>query len=156
MSEIIGRDALEVEFDRLMWEDFRFYREQGFKAPKGNRFLQMLRRWGGAETARRLMRNRSLGGFSEAAQLGFLDRTPEARMLEPRFAAIFTTVELATARQRYDEQVRLRAALKGQAAATPANGARNGSRRESIETRLAAIEELIASIRQDLAEEPRA
>jgi hypothetical protein len=145
MSGITDRNALEAEFNRLMWEDFTYSREHGFKAPKGNRFLQMLRRWKGAETARRPMRNRSLGGLSEAARLGFLDRTPEARMLDERFAAIFTAVEIATARQRYDEQVRLRAALKGQPATTPTNDAGDGSMRESIETRLAAIEELTAS-----------
>ena len=145
------RPLTQAEFDRLMWEDFTYSREHGFKAPKGNRFLQMLRRWKGAETARRLMRNRSLGALSEAARLGFLDRTPEARMLDERFAAIFTAVEIATARQRYDEQVRLLAALKGQPATAPANDAGDATMRESIETRLAAIEELTASIRQDLA-----
>ena len=156
MADSIDRDALEAEFDRLMWEDFKYARAQGFKAPKGNRMLQMLRRWKGAEMARRLMRNKALGGLSEAAQLGLLDRTPEARMLEPRFAPIFTTVELTTARQRYDHQRRLLAALNGQPAPAAATGGGNGNRRDSIEARLAAIEELIASIRQDLAKEPQA
>jgi hypothetical protein len=35
MADSIDRDALEAEFDRLMWEDFKYARAQGFKAPQG-------------------------------------------------------------------------------------------------------------------------
>lgn len=98
MSEL---DTLAQEFDKLVWEDLKYARASGFKPPYGNRYEQMLRRWGAVETGKRLVRASKVQvGLSSAARFAGVDRTIEARMIEPRFRPLFSAAELAEAQRR--------------------------------------------------------
>ncbi|HEX5185034.1 MAG TPA: hypothetical protein VFW19_17990 [Allosphingosinicella sp.] len=62
--------------------------------------LQMVDRWGGIETARRLLASPPSDGFARLALMGRLDLAVEALILEPRWEGVFTDAERRTARAR--------------------------------------------------------
>jgi hypothetical protein len=67
------------------------------------RYLQMLRRKGGIDTARYLLGQQATSdGYQTLREAGRLDLTVEALVLEAEFAPLFTAKELTTARQRLD------------------------------------------------------
>jgi hypothetical protein len=64
-------------------------------------FKPMVRRHGGVETARRLLRKPGVStGFARLADSGKLDLTLEYVVLQPDFAPLFTFEERQIARQR--------------------------------------------------------
>ncbi len=64
----------------------------------------MLARYGGVETAKRLIAAGEIqSGILRMAELGRLDITMERIMLEPEFAPLFTPGELDAARWRLDQ-----------------------------------------------------
>ena len=65
------------------------------------RFLQMVRRRGGLETAHRLLAQPGVSaGFVKLRDAGRLDLSMEFVVLEPYFASMFADSELAVARER--------------------------------------------------------
>lgn len=74
-------------------------REVGYWA---HRFLQMLRRRRGLETARYLLNAPvTSDGYARLRDAGRLDLTVEALVQKPEWAPLFTVEELARARERY-------------------------------------------------------
>jgi hypothetical protein len=90
---------LERRFDAAMMEIYeRAGAEAGYWA---TRYLQMLRRRGGLETARYLLGQEATSdGYAHLRDAGRLDLTVEAYSLRPEFQALFTESELANARRR--------------------------------------------------------
>jgi 5-methylcytosine-specific restriction enzyme A len=70
----------------------------------GNYFLRELRRNGGLDVARKLLRPHTgaSAGFGRLAKAHRADLSVEAVVLQPRFARLFTATELAEARRRLD------------------------------------------------------
>lgn len=89
--------ALEQDFDAEMRQiHHRAKEEIGYNAM---RFLQMLQKHGGVETARRLLPEMS-DGFVTLWEKRRLDLTVEYLVLQPRWDALFTDDERELARQR--------------------------------------------------------
>jgi hypothetical protein len=66
-----------------------------------NRFLQMVRRRGGVEAAKRLLAQQGTSrGFERLRECGCLDLSMEALVLRPEYAGLFTEQEKAVARRR--------------------------------------------------------
>lgn len=86
-------------FDGAMMEIYeRAGAEVGYWA---TRYLQMLRRRGGLETARYLLKQRATSdGYAHLRDAGRLDLTVESYCLRPEFQALFTAAELNMARER--------------------------------------------------------
>jgi hypothetical protein len=105
-SEREGLKDLELRLDAAMMEIYeRAGHELGYWA---TRYLQMLRRLGGLETARRLLAARTTSdGYARLREEGRLDLTVEAYVLRPEFNPLFTARELDRARARlaYYERV---------------------------------------------------
>jgi hypothetical protein len=89
----------EQRFDDAMigvYEDAK--RQAGYNA---TRFLQMVRRRGGVEAARRLLSQPGVStGFLKLRDAGKLDLSMEYVLLEPYFAPLFTEEEREIARRR--------------------------------------------------------
>jgi hypothetical protein len=67
-------------------------------------FLQMLGRYGGVETARRLLaKNDIQSGLNRLWEEGLLDQSMEAHVIKPEFQCLFTDEEIAEAKRRLDE-----------------------------------------------------
>lgn len=94
--------AHEKEFHRAMVGIYdKAKHECGYHA---SHFLQMLSKYGGLETARRLLRTKDVQyGFTELWQCGRLDLTVEAHVLKPEFADLFTMEERQEAESRLKE-----------------------------------------------------
>jgi len=94
-------DGSDVErrFDGAMHEIYeRAGHEVGYWA---TRYLQLLRRRGGIESARYLLRSTvTSDGYARLRDAGRLDLTVEALVLEPEYAVLFTREELGRARDR--------------------------------------------------------
>ena len=90
--------TLEKKFEDEVWEKMvRAKRECGYNAA---RFHQMLGRWGGVETARRLIANaqatgNTSDGFTTLYLCGRLDLTVEDSVCKEEFAPLFTPQEIA-------------------------------------------------------------
>ena len=72
----------------------------------GTRFLQAVRRNGGLETAKRMLRPRTVGqraGLDALLEAGRPDLTVEAIILQPKFQKLFTNEELKIAKERLGE-----------------------------------------------------
>lgn len=125
---------LERRFDAAMMEIYeRAAAEIGYRP---TRYLQMLRRRGGLETAHRLLGAKlTSDGYARLREEGRLDLTVEAYAMRAEFQPLFSLQELAAARSRlgYYEQLseqarsiggptdpRLLQLLDSAAAATPA------------------------------------
>lgn len=93
------RSDLETKFDDAMVRVYEAAsREAGYHA---TRFLQMVRRRGGVEAARRLLAAPGVSaGFTALRRAGRLDITVEAQVLRPQFSELFTDAERETARLR--------------------------------------------------------
>ncbi len=67
------------------------------------RFLQMVQEHGGVETARRLLaKDEVQTGLITLWECHRLDLSMEALVIQPRFHSLFTTMEIATARDRLE------------------------------------------------------
>lgn len=67
-------------------------------------FLRMLGELGAIETARRLVSTAvPSDGYTNMWEMGRLDITVEAAVVDPRFAALFTPEEIRKAKDRLDE-----------------------------------------------------
>ena len=84
---------LEQRFNAAMLEIYeRAGTELGYWA---TRYLQLLRRRGGLEAARYLLRQKATSdGYQALREVGRLDLTVESLVLTPEFAALFTSEEL--------------------------------------------------------------
>ena len=98
-SDMGDGPALEGLFHRAMIGIYeRAKSETGYVA---TRFIQMVSERGGLEAARHLLATSSVSeGFSALREKKRLDLTVEAHVLQPQFRPLFTTSELAVARQR--------------------------------------------------------
>jgi hypothetical protein len=157
MSRGIPLAKLEEEFTAQLWADHRYARTHGFKAPKGNRYEQMLRRHGGSETAHRLLRNKVQPGLTDCAELGLLNISIESRVIELRWRPLFSPAEIAEAQRRLDAQRRLLAQASqaevpsnGQPAAIDNTAAVSDAQTREIYRRLDVIIAEVAAIRQGL------
>ncbi len=93
---------LEQDFHAAMVEVYtRAKAEAGYNAV---RFLGMLSEMGGIETAKQLLATPNTSeGFQALWHAKRLDLSVEAHVLQPKFAALFSEEELATARDRLSE-----------------------------------------------------
>ncbi len=93
------RDDAKRQFDHAMVHVYEAAgRETGYWA---TRFLQMVRRQGGLQAARKLLANDKVSaGFLALRRAGRLDLTVEREILRPKFAALFTDEEREVARAR--------------------------------------------------------
>ncbi len=92
-------EALEEQFHRAMIGVYeRAWDECGHRA---TRFLQLVTDLDGVEAARRLLRPGPPSyGFEKLWELGHLDITMEALVVDPKWQTLFTEEEIAIARQR--------------------------------------------------------
>lgn len=92
-------DEVERRFDAAMFEIYeRAGAELGYWA---TRYLHMLRRRGGLETARQLLAARTTSdGYARLREERRLDLTVEAHVLRPEFRSLFTARELERAGSR--------------------------------------------------------
>jgi hypothetical protein len=98
-EQIDDRLDLERRFEGAMFEIYeRAGREVGYWA---TRYLQMLRRRGGLDTARYLLKAKATSdGYARLRDAARLDLTVEAHVLRPEFRPLFSPDELAMARGR--------------------------------------------------------
>ena len=98
MSAPVERSEAERQFDHAMWQTF----EQSVKAGyQPSYFLRSVKRYGGMETARRLLAKDGLSkGFDALRKVGRLDLSVEAQVLRPQFVDLFTDAERTIARAR--------------------------------------------------------
>ncbi len=97
--------AIEVDKKQLINElhraMFRIYDESTAIGYTPSKFRQMVANEGGLQTAKKLIGSKQLSdGFAELAQLGRLDLTVEALVLQEKYRPLFNEVELEIARER--------------------------------------------------------
>lgn len=91
----------EKKFHQAMLLIYERARDEcGYNA---TRFLQMVNSRGGLEAARLLLHSPLSDGFTALWELGRLDITMEALILQPTWSSLFTNEELEIARQRLEE-----------------------------------------------------
>lgn len=89
---------LEDEFDRDMREIYKMGIEHGYHA---HYFIQMIEEHGGVDTAKRLLAaDKPQEGLFRLWELGLLNESMEALVLQPEYATLFTELEIQTSRQR--------------------------------------------------------
>ena len=93
------RSEAERQFDHAMHHTYEAAgKETGYWA---HRFLQMVRRRGGVDAARKLLADSEVSdGFLKLRKAGRLDLSVEREVLRPKFESLFTEEERAVARQR--------------------------------------------------------
>lgn len=91
--------SLEIEFEGRMRQVYEDAKEHaGYSA---NRFLQMVERRGGIETAHRLLAAKETSpGFDRLFAAGFKHLSVEAVVLDERFTPLFSHAEREIARRR--------------------------------------------------------
>jgi hypothetical protein len=93
--------SLEAEFTFALRGTYEAARARGYIATY---FLQMLEEHGGVVTAKRLLAvSEPQTGLYRLCELNLLDDSMEAMVLQDRFGALFTKVEINEARRRLDE-----------------------------------------------------
>jgi len=94
------RDVPERQFTEAMWGIHEEAKRVCSKY-RGTRFVQMLDRHGGVETARRLLyQTHESAGLTTLWECGRLDLTSEALILNERFSGLFTDEERQLAEER--------------------------------------------------------
>ena len=93
---------LEQEFRKEMISIYKRAKDEiGFVA---TRFIQMIDKHGGVETARILINaDNPSGGFTRLWEEHRLDLSVEALVLNPKWVTLFSSEEIAKARQRLSE-----------------------------------------------------
>src|ERR1700694_5012722 len=101
MSAPVERSEAERQFDHAMIETYEAAGKQtGYWA---HRFLQMVRRRGCVDAARKLLADSEVSdGFLKLRKAARLDLSVEREVLRPKFEGLFTEAERAVARQRLD------------------------------------------------------
>ena len=93
--------ALEDEFRRAMFATYDEAKKLGYNA---NYFLQMLGDKPAVEVAKQLLSTRDIqAGLMRLWELGHLEISMEATVLQDRFASLFTPTEIEEARRRLNE-----------------------------------------------------
>ena len=93
--------TLEVDFHRAMTDIYEVAKASDYFATY---FKQMLDKYGGVETAKRLLAKAEIQpGLMRLWELKLLDKSVEATVLQGRFQSLFTPAELGEARRRLDE-----------------------------------------------------
>lgn len=96
---MVSVDPTEAEFNRRMLRVYDDSRDKAGYRPI--RYLQMVRRRGGVESARRLLAKKGISaGFEALTLAGHRDLTVESLVLEPTFRVFFSAEELEVARRR--------------------------------------------------------
>ena len=95
-------ESLEEQFHEAMVGVYERARDQC--RYKATRFLQMVTDLGGVGAAKRLLHTDDLSyGFEKLWELGRLDISMEALVVDPKWQSLFTEGEVATARRRLEE-----------------------------------------------------
>jgi hypothetical protein len=93
--------SLDAELTDKLRGTYEAARKRGYVATY---FLQMLEEHGGVETAKRLLaKSEPQTGLFELWNLGLLQESMEAIVLQGKFKNVFTEVELAEANRRLEE-----------------------------------------------------
>lgn len=93
--------TLENDFDHAMHGVVETARANGYVPVY---FMQMLGKYGGVETARRLLAvSEPQTGLCQLWRLGLLHESMEAFVLQERFLPLFTVQEINEARRRLEE-----------------------------------------------------
>ncbi len=93
--------SLENELTEELRGSYEAARKRGYVATY---FLQMLEEHGGVETAKRLLRKSELQeGLHKLWELGLLQESMEAVVLQDKFKGLFTEGDLAEAHRRLEE-----------------------------------------------------
>ena len=91
-------DYTEVEFHNAMVNVYHVADRHGYRPTY---FLSMVREHGGLEAARRLINSSELqSGLTRLWELGLLDQSAEALVLQDRWHGLFTEDERREARER--------------------------------------------------------
>lgn len=92
-------NSLEAEFDRKMRLIYKKAKEECNYIP--TRYLQMLGRYGGLKTAKKLLaENKIHDGLVELYLCGRLDLTVEALVIEKKYKELFSEEEIRVAKKR--------------------------------------------------------
>ena len=93
--------TLEAEFDQAMRTVSEAAIARGYVPTK---FMQMVEKYGGLETACRLLaESEAQSGLFTLWEIDLLDESMKAWVIKPKFQSLFTTKELAEARRRLSE-----------------------------------------------------
>jgi len=93
---------LEAEFDQAMRDIY--HRALSECCYRATRFLQLVGERGGVAAAKQLLRSPGLPqGLTKLWELGRLDLSMEALILQDRWAGLFTEEEIAVARKRLQD-----------------------------------------------------
>ena len=92
---------LETELEHALRETYKIAKEHEYNATY---FLQMLKQYGGVETAKRLLAKKEpQTGLFELWELNLLHISMEAVVLQEHFRILFTEEEIAEAYRRLEE-----------------------------------------------------
>ncbi len=92
--------SLEGEFHHVMIGVANFANAHGF----GHRFRQMLGEYGGVGTAKLLLAKQDIqSGLWELSQIGALDKSIEAQVIQERFKSLFMELEIKEAHRSFIE-----------------------------------------------------
>lgn len=92
-------ETLESKFGEAMEEIYQLAKQECHYSAR--RYLAMLRRRGGLETAKRLLHSKNISqGYSVLRDAGRLDLTVEALVTKPEYSALFTAEEKHIASER--------------------------------------------------------
>ena len=95
------RERLEAGFHQAMLDIYQVAANRGYRA---TRFWGMLDHHGGVLTAKLLLgASEPQAGLSRLWELGLLDHSMEALVLQPRWAELFTDAERKIARDRLEQ-----------------------------------------------------
>lgn len=96
-------NELTRQFEVAMWNIYEEARRPPCRYTAGY-FRDMLAKYGGVETAKRLLATVEVqAGFTELYLCNRLDLTVECHVLQPQFQALFLPVELDAARKRLED-----------------------------------------------------
>jgi hypothetical protein len=96
-------DPVEAEFDQRLRDSIHESISLGYSP---TRFMEMLNKWGGVGTAKRLVASGEIqDGIRRIVEMGHPELSMESIMLEPQFASLFSEGELQAARWRLDQLV---------------------------------------------------
>jgi hypothetical protein len=93
--------GLEEEFTKAMWSTMDAARAKNYTPTY---FMRMLERYGGVETAKRLLADHTpQSGLSTLWELDLLPQSLEAVVIQDRYRSLFKPDEISEARRRLDE-----------------------------------------------------
>lgn len=92
-------ETLERKFDVAMEEIYQLAKQECHYSAR--RYLAMLRRRGGLETAKRLLHSKKISdGYKTLKDCGCLNLTVEALITKPEYKELFTSEEIHIAQER--------------------------------------------------------